>query len=388
MLHSLLLVLMLACGVAQQVGPAVPAKKEKAGARMEADLARQAAAGQGSSTASGVDVAIAQGTDSVNEYTQEVSAEVSKFPEYLAKVPAFTGTLRIQGSTSMASLLIAIGRAYETIYPEVEVKVKQGGSSSGLAALKAGECDLAAVSRDLTEAEVKELETATGRKVFQVPVALDGVCVFVNKANPLPKITREQLNGIFAITHSMTKNPILRWDDLDPKSPLGETLMPLYMLPPNHGTMQEFMRWAMPDEGLQTITRHEEWSPASVVNACCAYRSAIGIAGYMNRQMRANMVPVSPATGQPAIAPTFRTIRDGSYPMSRPLNLVLLADSEETVKPLALDFLKFIWSESGQDTVATLKAVVVNLDRPPALLRESVQRPYTAAPDTAAMPAR
>ena len=385
MLRSLLLALMLATGVAQQVGPAMPSKKEKAGERIEAELAKPAPSGQG---ATGIETAISQGTGSINDYTSEVAAEVSKFPEYLAKVPPFKGTLRIDGSTSMASLLLALGRAYATVYPEVDVKVKQGGSSRGLASLKAGECDAAAVSRDLSEAEVRELETTTGKKVFQVPIALDAVCVFVNKANPLPSITREQLNGIFAITHSMTKNPVLRWDDLDPNSPLGANLMPLYVLPETHGTMQSFMAWAMPGEGLQTITRQDEWSPASVVNACCAYRSAIGIAGYMNRQRRANMVPVSPGMGQPAVAPNFRTIRDHTYPMSRPLNLVVLAADEASVNPMVLDFLKFVWSESGQDTVATLKAVVVNLDRPPALMRESVQRPYTAASTEPAAPAR
>ena len=139
----------------------------------------------------------------------------------------------------------------------------------------------------------------------------------------------------------------------------------------------------MPDEALQTITRHEEFTPTAVVNACCAYRTAIGLAGYMNRQPRASMVPVRAATGQPAVAPSFRTIRDGTYPMWRPLNLVLLAKDESSVPPLALDFLNFIWSESGQDTVATLKGVVVNLDRPPSLMRESVQRPYSAAPPPA-----
>ena len=387
MLHATLIALMLATGFAQQAGPAVPKKAEKAASKLEADLAQLPQDGRARGAA-GVDVAISQGSDSVNDYTREVSEAVSKFPEYLAKVPPFTGTLRIEGSTSMASLLLAIGRSYESIYPGVKVKVKQGGSAQGLAALKAGECDLAAVSRDLSEAEVREIEAATGRRVFQVPVALDGVCVFVNKANPLPKISREQLNGIFSITHSLTKDPVLRWSDLDPASPLGDDLMPLYLLPPNHGTMQEFVRWAMPEEGLQTITRHEEWSPASVVNACCAYRSAIGIAGYMNRQRRANMLPVSEGMGKPAVAPTFRTIRDGSYPMSRPLNLVMLAADEAGVPPMTLDFLKFVWSESGQDTVASLKAVVVNLDRPPALLRESVQRPYTAAPDKAVAPSR
>jgi phosphate transport system substrate-binding protein len=365
-------------------GAAKPAAKPSAGARIEGQIAEELRTRAGGT---GTDVAIAQGTDNLNGYTAEVSAEIKRFPEYLAKSPPFKGSLRIDGSTSMAGLLGALGRAYEAVYSDVKVEVKQGGSSKGLADLRSGACDMAAVSRQLSDDEVREIETATGLKVFQVPVALDAVCVYVNRANPLAAISREQLNGIFSITHSLVKDPVLRWSDLDPKSPLGDNFMPIYMLPASHGTMQEFMRWAMPDEALQTITRHEEFTPTAVVNACCAYRTAIGLAGYMNRQPRANMVPVRAATGQPAVAPSFRTIRDGSYPMWRPLNLVMLAKDEASVPPMLVDFLRFIWSESGQDTVATLKGVVVNLDRPPALIRDAVQRPYTAAPTPASAPA-
>ena len=372
--------LLVSLGMSQQVGPAQPTATERANVRMQQDVQRaidQAASNPNAPVAPGA------GLNSValpNGYDTEVSDVVKRFPEYLSKTPPFTGTLRITGSSSMAQLLNSLATSYESIYPGVKVVVKQGGSSKGLAALRAGECDMAAVSRDLTSEEVQQLEAATGRKVFQTPVALDAVCVFVNADNPLPSLTRDQLNGIFSITHSLTKDPILRWSDLDPKSPLGDAFMPLYMLPSNHGTMQEFMRWAMPDEQLQTITRNEEPGPSSVVNACCVYPAAVGISGYANRQPRARMVPVSEGLGKPAVAPGFRTIRDRSYPLSRSLNLVLLAPSEAEVPPLDLDFLKFVWSESGQDTCATLGVVVADLDHPPQLLRDVVGQRFSEAP--------
>lgn len=385
MIQSMLLALLLATGLAQQAGPPVPTKREKAEAKLVAEGNKSARQG---SSASGVETAIAQGSDSVNDYTREVSDVVKRFPEYLAKQPPFQGTLRITGSSTMAGLLLNLSKSYESIYPDVKVEVKQGGSARGLAALQAGECDLAAVSRELSDEEVREIETATGRKVFQVPIALDAVCIMVHARNSLASISREQLNGIFSITHSMTKDPVLRWSDLDPKSPLGDQFMPLHLLPENHGTMQDFIRWAMPGESLQTITRHEELSPAGVVNACCAYRTAMGISGYMSRQNRARMLPVSEGLGKPAVAPNFKTIRDRTYPLWRPLNLVVLGSDEANVPALPLDFLRFVWSEAGQDTVASLKGVVVDMDRPPPLMRESVQRPYTAAPVPAAAPAR
>lgn len=372
--------LLLSLGMAQQAGPPKPNAKERADARMQQDV--QHAIDKAAANAS-APVAPGAGLNSVslpNAYDNEVSEVVKRFPAYLSKTPPFEGTLRITGASSMAQLLNSLATAYESIYPGVKVSVKQGGSSKGLAALRAGECDMAAVSRDLTPDEVKDLESTTGRKVFQVPIALDGVCIFVNADNPLPAITRDQLNGIFAITHSLTKEPILRWSDLDPKSPLGDAFMPLYMVPMSHGTMQDFVQWAMPDEQLQTILRNEEPGPSSVVNACCAYPAAMGISGYANRQPRARMVPVSEGLGKPAVAPDFRTIRDRSYPLTRSLNLVLLAPSESEVPPLQLDFLKFAWSESGQDTCATLGVVVADLDHPPQLLRDVIGEKFSEAP--------
>ena len=372
--------LLLSLGMAQQAGPPKPNAKERADARMQQDVQRaidNAAANASAPVAPGA------GLNSVslpNAYDIEVSDVVKRFPAYLSKTPPFEGTLRITGASSMGQLLNSLATAYESIYPGVKVSVKQGGSSKGLAALRAGECDIAAMSRDLTPDEVKDLETTSGRKVFQVPIALDGVCIFVNADNPLPAITRDQLNGIFAITHSLTKEPILRWSDLDPKSPLGDAFMPLYMVSTTHGTMQDFMQWAMPEEQLQTILRNEEPGPSSVVNACCAYPAAIGISSYANRQPRARMVPVSEGLGKPAVAPDFRTIRDHSYPLTRSLNLVLLAPSESEVPPLQLDFLKFAWSESGQDTCATLGVVVADLDHPPQLLRDVIGKKFSEAP--------
>jgi phosphate transport system substrate-binding protein len=374
-LASLLLV---SLGMAQQAGPPKPTKQERAASRLQQDV--RSAETQTTNKAAPTATPDAEPVDpnAVGTYSPEISEAIKRFPPYISLSPGPEGTLRITGSNTMAQLLTALGDAFKSIYPNTNVVVKQGGSEKGLEALKTGQCDMAAFSVALTAAEVADLESATGLKVFQVPIALGAICVFVNADNPLPSITHDQLNGIFAITHSRTKDPILRWNDLDPKSPLGDKFMSLYMLPSSHGTMRGFMDWVMPGENLQTITRYEEPGPSSVVNACCAYAEAMGISGYANRQPRARMVPVSAGEGKPAIEPSFRTIRDGVYPMTRPLTLVFLAPSEAQVPSLDLEFLRFAWSESGQDTFATLGVVVPDIDHPPALLGD-IHRPHGLA---------
>lgn len=307
-------------------------------------------------------------TSPQSAYSLEVSARISQFPSYTPQTQELKGVIRISGSASMAPILTAVGEGFSAIYPKVVFTISQGGSSKGIQDLRTGQCDLAAVSRDLSAAEIAEIEAATKQRLFVMPVAIDAICIYVNADNPLPGITREQLNGIFSITHRLTEYPIMRWSDLDPSSPLKDAFIPLYIQSLTAGTMQEFQRFAMPNEGLQTVLRFTEPAPSSVVNACCAFHPAIGIAGYINSQPRARMLPVSKGAGEPFIAPSFATLSDGSYPMTRNLNLLVLAPNQESIPLATLDFFRFIWSEAGQDVCATLKAVVPDPKQTPAVL--------------------
>lgn len=299
------------------------------------------------------------------DYTAAMSEAVKEFPEYDPPVARWTGTLRIRSSSSLAPALVRLGEAFAMVHPDLEVTVKQGGSSRALDALVRDECNLIGLSRDLTPAEIAGLESRTGRKVLVVPMARDAVCVYVHADNPLPGITREQLNGTFSLTHRLTKDFVSRWTDLDPASPLGDAFIPLYVPRANRGTMQAFIEYAMPGEAVQTAMRYDEPTPSSVVNACCAYPAAIGIAGYADRQPRARIVPVSDGPGKPFVAPSFQTLRDRTYPIWRPLNLVMLSDPDGNPPPMALDLVRFILSESGQDLCGDMSMVPVPIAEVP-----------------------
>ena len=108
----------------------------------------------------------------------------------------------------------------------------------------------------------------------------------------------------------------------------------------------------MPGETFTTINRFIEPGPSSVVNACCAYPTAIGIAGFAHRQPRAKALPLAVSTGGPYVSPSIATIRNGTYPMKQRMNLVILAPREEQIPAMVRDFLKFLLSQDGQDMVA------------------------------------
>lgn len=302
----------------------------------------------------------------------DVDALVASFPDYSVRAEPLSGTLTIAGSTTMSRMLSVLGDDFQELYPDVRIDVNQGGSSRGIEALKAGRCDLAAVSRGVTAAEVAAIEKATGKRAVVIPIGVDAVCVYVNADNPVKSLSREQLNGIFSLTHSLTDDMVMRWSDVDPSSPLGGAWVTMYVLDPSHGTMQDFIRSVMPGERFQTSMCYEQPTPSAVVNACCAYPNAIGIASFVNQQPRARMVPVRMVPDRPAAEPTFWSIHRGEYPMTTELNLVALADASGALPPLVLEWVRYAWSQSAADTVADMGGVLPRPSAMPEFIRESM----------------
>ena len=281
---------------------------------------------------------------------EEIAKIIYDFPDYVP-VPSWKGSITIQGSDTMASTLTGLAEAFNRLYPDVKFNIRGGGSVQALADLVAGTCDFASVSRNLTDAEVAQIKKDSGVDVVEIKIASGGACVIVNADNPITKITREQLNGIFAITHSMTKDPIFAWKELDPTSPIGQEWIALYVTDENSSTMKIFTEFAMPNERFTTSYFYREPSPSSVVNACCAYKTAIGIGSFKHMQPRAKALAVSADNGKTFVAPTEMNIYTGEYPMSRPLELVAVLDKQGNLPPLLVDFARFALSETGQDEI-------------------------------------
>ncbi len=310
---------------------------------------------------------------------EEIAKIIYDFPDYVP-VPSLKGSITIQGSDTMASTLTGLAEAFNRLYPDVKFNIRGGGSGQALEDLVAGTCDFASVSRDLTDAEVAQIKKDSGVDVVEIKIASGGACVIVNADNPITKITREQLNGIFAITHSMTKDPIFAWKELDPTSPIGQEWIALYVTDEKSSTMKTFTDFAMPNERFTTSYFYREPSPSSVVNACCAYKTAIGIGSFKHMQPRAKTLAVSADNGKTFVAPTEMNIYTGEYPMSRPLELVAVLDKQGNLPPLLVDFARFALSETGQDEIHDEGYSPANPQQLPAFIVKAHAAAAAAAP--------
>ena len=114
----------------------------------------------------------------------------------LATGIAGTSAQKLKGSDTLLPLVQKTSESYFHSHPGAEITVTGGGSGVGISALREGTTDIAMASRRMKFDERMKLQAA-GHPPVEVTVAFDALAVVVNPANPVSKLTREQLEAIF-----------------------------------------------------------------------------------------------------------------------------------------------------------------------------------------------
>jgi len=133
---------------------------------------------------------------------QELSA--SRWTSIPGTAPAYSpdglsGVLKVGGSTSVEPLMQRMKEAYIEHNPGVEIEISGGGSGTGINEATEGILDIGMSSRNLRDNEKEALTDIT--------IALDGVAIIVNAANPLNELALDQVREIFT-------GEITRWIEL------------------------------------------------------------------------------------------------------------------------------------------------------------------------------
>lgn len=101
-----------------------------------------------------------------------------------------SGTLSLNGSTSVSPVMEVLAESYRAINPDVTIDIQQTGSGAGITATIDGTCEIGMSSRALKEEELSE-------GVTEQQIALDGIAVIINLENPVEDLSSEQIRGIY-----------------------------------------------------------------------------------------------------------------------------------------------------------------------------------------------
>jgi phosphate transport system substrate-binding protein len=211
----------------------------------------------------------------------------------------------IKGSDTMVRLGQRLADEYMRLNPGTIIKVSGGGSQLGIAALFTGTTDICEASRDMND---EEYETARqiGLEPVRIPIALDGIVIFVNKANPVVELSYDQLESIY--TGIITNWKIVGGNDACIVPYSRESVSGTYDFFKNHVfDGSDYSR------NIQSLP-----SSAAIVNAVARDINGIGFSG-LTWVEDVKYVAVKKDDTLPAILPSHKTVSAGRYPLSREL---------------------------------------------------------------------
>lgn len=102
-----------------------------------------------------------------------------------------SGKIVIAGSSSVTPLMEKLKESYNQINPNATIEIQQSDSTTGINSALQGIADIAMVSREFKDSELK-----SGIKT-QI-LALDGLAIIVNRSNLIDSLSKDNIRQIFS----------------------------------------------------------------------------------------------------------------------------------------------------------------------------------------------
>ncbi|MEZ5575816.1 MAG: substrate-binding domain-containing protein [Candidatus Competibacteraceae bacterium] len=241
--------------------------------------------------------------------------------------PARMETLTVGGTGSAMPLIGQFAQAYDSLEPNVKVRVVDPplGSNGAIRAVLAGAVDLAVLGKPLTEAEKAQgcQDWELGRTPF---------LVVTERKLPLPGFTVEQLAAIYS-------GKMTTWSDGSPIRLVvrnlfeSDTLILRKMSP----DMDRAVDVALARPGMLVAANDLENIDLLERTPDSLGTSNLALVQAQNRKL--NALPID------GKEPTLAALRQGTYPYSKSIYLA----RGPKLSPVAQGFLEFILSASGKE---------------------------------------
>ena len=243
-----------------------------------------------------------------------------------------SGTVNVNGSTSMGDVIAALTEGFNEINPDVQINYTGSGSGAGIEGVLAGTCDLGLSSRALSEDE-------KGQGAVENIVAKDGVAVVINPENTVTDLTTEQIAAIYT-------GEITNWSEVG--GPDAE--IAVLGRDSASGTRSAFEEILGIEDACVYLNEYS--STGDVIGNVASNPNAIGYASLSAVDDSVVAVAVN------GVTPTEATVADGSFAIQRPFVVVTVEGTE--LSAAAQAFLDYAMSAEVADIIAAAGAVSAN----------------------------
>lgn len=254
-----------------------------------------------------------------------------------------SGYIQNKGSDTIVNLALAWAERYQSLRPDVRISVTGGGSGTGIASLINGTVDLANASRSIKPEEIEKARSK-GIDPIETIIARDAIAVIVNPANPVDRLTLEQISLIFS-------GEINNWKEV------GGENRPIVRLSreTNSGTHVYFLETVvrLGNSKDKTIFSDDTLllpSSEGIISEVRDNPNAIGYDGLGYVVPEVKILAIAKDEQGPYIEPSVETVNNKTYPISRDLYIYSAGEPTGVIK----EYLDWILSPDAQEIVKEL----------------------------------
>ena len=260
-----------------------------------------------------------------------------------------SGTIKIDGSSTVAPFTQAAAEAFQGENPGVKVTVGTSGTGGGFEKFCAGETDISDASRPIKEDEEVPVCKKAGITYEEVQVANDGIAVVTNPDLKVDCLTTDQLKKLWN-----QGSKVKSLSEIDPSLP--DAQLSLFGPGTDSGTFDFFTDEINGEEGVS----REDYQPSEddnvLVQGVAGEPGGLGYFGhsyYEQNKSKLNLVKVDGGDG--CVEPTTETIQSGEYaPLSRPL--FMYPSTKALKRPEVKAFMDYV--VANQQAIADASQIV------------------------------
>jgi phosphate transport system substrate-binding protein len=196
--------------------------------------------------------------------------------------------------------------------------------------------------------EIGAFEKKYGYKPARFRVAVDALAIYVNKDNPIPCLTLQQLDQIFSATRQGSgSKSIDAWGDVGLTGQWATKPISICGRNSLSGTYEFFKQTVLYGGEYKEGVKQQQGSEAVIENVAND-KFAIGYSGLGYKTAGVRTVPLAGLYGKECYDTTAEATYSSKYPIARYLYIYLNKKPNERLDPLRAEFIKYVLSEDGQ----------------------------------------
>ena len=256
---------------------------------------------------------------------------------------ALSGTIKVDGSSTVFPITEAVAEEFRAVQPKVNVTVGVSGTGGGFKKFSRGETNLSNASRPIKDKE-KEACEENNITYLELEVAYDGLAVLVHPENDwVDSFTVEELKKIW---EPSAQGKIMKWNQIRPEWPNQE----IHLFGPGvaSGTYDYFTEAVVGESGSSRGDFTASEDDHVLVQGIAGDKYSLGffgIAYYAENKDKLKLIGVH--NGEEVVKPSLETVKNGTYrPLSRPL--FIYVNSTSVASPEVVEFVNFYLDNAGE----------------------------------------